>query len=161
MGRLAHAWNAFMNPDRSTQDPFKMELRTSTPTVQMPYRYQVQSNIIDTIFNQISVDVAKVSIRHIRCDYDKTYLEDLETGFNQCLTVSPNIDQTPRAFMQDLCLTLLEEGAAAIVPQTSPIVQWIRTHTTSTRCGSARFASSRLRQLLQTSTTREPVTANQ
>ena len=88
MGRLAHAWNAFMNPDRNTQDPFKMELRTSTPTVQMPYRYQVQSNIIDTIFNQISVDVAKVSIRHIRCDYDKTYLEDLETGFNQCLTVS-------------------------------------------------------------------------
>lgn len=116
MGRLAHAWNAFMNPDRNTQDPFKMELRTSVPTVQSTHRYTVQSNIIDTIFNQISVDVAKVSIRHIRTDYDKTYLEDLDTGFNECLTVAPNIDQTPRAFMQDLCLTLLEEGAAAIVP---------------------------------------------
>jgi len=81
-----------------------------------PLRYIPQSNIIDTIFNQIAVDVAKISIRHVRCAIDKTYIEDLPTGLNDCLTVAPNMDQTPRSFMQDLCLTILEEGVAAIVP---------------------------------------------
>jgi phage portal protein len=81
-----------------------------------PLRYIPQSNIIDTIFNQIAVDVAKISIRHVRCEIDKTYIEDLPTGLNDCLTVAPNMDQTPRSFMQDLCLTILEEGVAAIVP---------------------------------------------
>ena len=115
MGRLAHAWNAFMNPEVK-QSPFNMELRSSTPMDRSPLRYIPQSNIIDTIFNQIAVDVAKISIRHVRCAIDKTYIEDLPTGLNDCLTVAPNMDQTPRSFMQDLCLTILEEGVAAIVP---------------------------------------------
>lgn len=115
MGRLAHAWNAFMNPEVK-QSPFNVELRSSTPMDRSPLRYIPQSNIIDTIFNQIAVDVAKISIRHVRCAIDKTYIEDLPTGLNDCLTVAPNIDQTPRSFMQDLCLTILEEGVAAIVP---------------------------------------------
>lgn len=115
MGRLAHAWNAFMNPEVK-QSPFNVELRSSTPMDRSPLRYILQSNIIDTIFNQIAVDVAKISIRHVRCAIDKTYIEDLPTGLNDCLTVAPNMDQTPRSFMQDLCLTILEEGVAAIVP---------------------------------------------
>lgn len=115
MGRLAHAWNAFMNPEVK-QSPFNVELRSSTPMDRSPLRYIPQSNIIDTIFNQIAVDVAKISIRHVRCAIDKTYIEDLPTGLNDCLTVAPNMDQTPRSFMQDLCLTILEEGVAAIVP---------------------------------------------
>lgn len=115
MGRLAHAWNAFMNPEVK-QSPFNVELRSSNPMDRSPLRYIPQSNIIDTIFNQIAVDVAKISIRHVRCAIDKTYIEDLPTGLNDCLTVAPNMDQTPRSFMQDLCLTILEEGVAAIVP---------------------------------------------
>lgn len=115
MGRLAHAWNAFMNPEVK-QSPFNVELRSSTPMDRSPLRYIPQSNIIDTIFNQIAVDVAKIGIRHVRCAIDKTYIEDLPTGLNDCLTVAPNMDQTPRSFMQDLCLTILEEGVAAIVP---------------------------------------------
>lgn len=115
MSRLAHAWNAFMNPEVK-QSPFNVELRSSTPMDRSPLRYIPQSNIIDTIFNQIAVDVAKISIRHVRCAIDKTYIEDLPTGLNDCLTVAPNMDQTPRSFMQDLCLTILEEGVAAIVP---------------------------------------------
>ena len=115
MGRLAHAWNAFMNPEVK-QSPFNVELRSSMPMDRSPLRYIPQSNIIDTIFNQISVDVSKIGIRHVRCDFDKTYIEDLQTGLNDCLTVAPNVDQTPRSFMQDLCLTILEEGVAAIVP---------------------------------------------
>lgn len=115
MGRLAHAWNAFINPEVK-QSPFNVELRSSTPMDRSPLRYIPQSNIIDTIFNQIAVDVAKISIRHVRCAIDKTYIEDLPTGLNDCLTVAPNMDQTPRSFMQDLCLTILEEGVAAIVP---------------------------------------------
>lgn len=115
MGRLAHAWNAFMNPEVK-QSPFNVELRSSTPMDRSPLRYIPQSNIIDTIFNQIAVDVAKISIRHVRCAVDKTYIEDLPTGLNDCLTVAPNMDQTPRSFIQDLCLTILEEGVAAIVP---------------------------------------------
>ena len=115
MGRLAHAWNAFLNPE-AKQSPFSVELRSSAPMERSPLRYIPQSNIIDTIFNQISVDVAKIGIRHIRCAFDKTYVEDLQTGLNDCLTVAPNMDQTPRSFMQDLCLTILEEGAAAVVP---------------------------------------------
>ena len=88
MGRLAHAWNAFMNPEVK-QSPFNVELRSSTPMDRSPLRYIPQSNIIDTIFNQIAVDVAKISIRHVRCAIDKTYIEDLPTGLNDCLTVAP------------------------------------------------------------------------
>lgn len=115
MGRLAHAWNAFLNPE-AKQSPFSVELRSSAPMERSPLRYIPQSNIIDTIFNQISVDVSKIGIRHVRCSADKTYIEDLQTGLNDCLTVAPNVDQTPRSFIQDLCLTILEEGVAAVVP---------------------------------------------
>lgn len=115
MGRLAHAWNAFLNPE-TIESPFSVELRSSAPMQRTPLRYIPQSNIIDTIFNQIAVDVSKIGIRHVRCDYDNTYMEDLTTGLNDCLTVAPNVDQTPRSFVQDLCLTILEEGVAAIVP---------------------------------------------
>ena len=115
MGRIRHAWEVLTGSPQET-NPFKMELRSSSSVSISPMRYLPQSNVIDTIFNQISVDVAKISIRHVRIDGFGQYSEDITSGLNDCLTVSPNKDQTPRAFFQDLCLTLLEEGVAAIVP---------------------------------------------
>jgi hypothetical protein len=64
----------------------------------------------------MSIDVAMTTVEHVRTDENKRYLETIESGLNECLTVSANIDQTGRAFMQDAALTLFSEGTIAIVP---------------------------------------------
>lgn len=69
-----------------------------------------------SIYNRIAIDCAAVAIRHVRLDDNGRYLEDMDSSLNQCLTVSPNIDQVPRAFFQDIVLSLFDDGYVAIAP---------------------------------------------
>lgn len=84
--------------------------------------------VVSKIYNQIAIDVATASIRHVRIDQNGRYLDDLNTDLNRCLTFRPNIDQTRRAFIQDVVWTMIDEGAAAIVPVDTDAD--IRTSTT-------------------------------
>jgi hypothetical protein len=64
----------------------------------------------------MSIDVSAVDIRHVRMDDQNRYLEDIDSGLQNCLTIEPNIDQGARQFRQDIAMSLFEEGCIAVVP---------------------------------------------
>jgi len=72
--------------------------------------------MITSIYNRIGIDVAAVGIQHVRTDENGKYLDVIDSGLNNCLTVEANIDQSGRAFMQDVVMSLCDEGSIAIVP---------------------------------------------
>ena len=71
---------------------------------------------MSAVYNRIALDVASVDIRHVRLDKEGKYLSDISSGLNTCLTLEANTDQTGRAFMQDVVMSMLDEGHVAIVP---------------------------------------------
>jgi hypothetical protein len=116
--RLKHAWNAFNNSDNAMNRPFSgggggMMFSRADRT---PLRLHNERSIISSIYTRIGIDVAAVPIVHVRTDEDDRYLETIQSGLNACLNVEANIDQAGRAFRQDVVMTLLDEGVAAIVP---------------------------------------------
>ena len=113
--RLQHAWNAFMNKDPTY----------NYQGVGMGYSYRPdrprltrgnERSIINSIFNKIALDVASIDIVHCKLDEDNRYIETIDSGLNNCLTLEANIDQTGRAFIQDVVMSMLDEGSVAIVP---------------------------------------------
>ena len=112
--RLVHAWNAFMNKD-STRRRY-----TGRGDYSRPDRIRLsrgnERSIVTSVYNRISMDAAAIDIRHIRLDKNDRYLEDINSSLNNCLTVEANIDQTARAFRQDVVMSMLDEGCIAIVP---------------------------------------------
>ena len=119
--RLKHAWNAFTNRDvdELRQRPYTGEggFATGRGRSDRPVlRYSTEKSIISSIYTRIGIDVAAVQMMHVRTDADKRYLEDIESGLNNCLTVEANLDQAARQFRQDVAMTLLDEGVAAVVP---------------------------------------------
>ena len=79
-------------------------------------RYQNERSIISSIYTRLAVDAAAIQIRHVRLDDNDRYKEDIQSDLNECLKVQPNMDQGPRHFRQDIINTLIDKGAAAIVP---------------------------------------------
>jgi hypothetical protein len=75
-----------------------------------------ERTIATSVFNKIAIDVAAVDIRHCRIDANGRYVEDIQSDFNECLTLEANIDQTHRAFRQEAVMSLFDEGVIAIVP---------------------------------------------
>ena len=75
-----------------------------------------ERSIINSVLNRISLDVAAVSFEHVKLDKEGRYSETMKSGINNCLTVEANIDQTSRAFIQDIVLSMFDEGTIAIVP---------------------------------------------
>lgn len=79
-------------------------------------RFPNERSIISSIYTRIGIDVAALDIRHVKLDDEGRYSEDMDSFLNECFTVEANLDQAPRAFKQDVILTLFDEGVAAIVP---------------------------------------------
>jgi len=75
-----------------------------------------ERSIISSIYTRLALDITAVDIRHVRLDEDNRYVEDIDSGLNNCLTLEANIDQAARAFRQDIVMTLFESGVAALVP---------------------------------------------
>lgn len=115
--RLKHAWNAFMNVNQDA--PFQSYEYVSYGGGR-PDRPRItvtnERSIITSIFTRLSIDVAGVDIRHVRLDDAQRYIEDVDSGLQNCLTVEANMDQGARAFRQDVAITLFDRGCAAIVP---------------------------------------------
>lgn len=115
--RLQHAWNAFFNRDPTN---FKNYYDLGYGYARRPDRTQIsrtnEKTIVTSIYNQIALDVAGVSIQHVRLDQNGRYLETIQSGLTECLTVNANLDQSGRAFIQDVVLSMFEEGCVAIVP---------------------------------------------
>jgi hypothetical protein len=80
-----------------------------------------ERSIINSVYNRIAIDVASVSIQHVRVDENDRYLETINSGLNDCFTLNANVDQTGRAFIQDAMMSLMDEGCIAIVPTDTTI----------------------------------------
>ena len=114
--RLKHAWNIFRNKD--SPENYNHSFGTS-----YSYRYDRirltrgnERSIVTAIYNRIAIDVASIAINHVRLDEDGFFSEVIESGLNYCLTLEANLDQTGRAFIQDVVMSMLDEGCVAIVP---------------------------------------------
>lgn len=115
--RLMHAWNAFIG----NRDPtYGYDLNVGPGYSYRPDRARLtrgnERTIATAIYNRIALDVSSVSIRHVRLDKEDRFKETIDSGLDNCLSVEANIDQTGRAFMHDVVLSLLDEGCIAIVP---------------------------------------------
>lgn len=113
--RLSHAWNAFLNKDPT---PYYKNLG-------MGYSYRPdktrlsqgnERSIVTAIFNRIALDVASLTFQHARLDEEGRFLEVIYSGLNECLTIEANVDQSAQAFIQDVVLSMFDEGCVAIVP---------------------------------------------
>ena len=117
LDRVRKAWNAFVVEESRYETPYTQGPSYTITSPSRPrFRYTNERSIITSIYNRISIDVAGVTLKHIKLDDLGRYKEDMKTSLNDCLTVEANIDQAPRAFRQDIVMTLFDKGVAAIVP---------------------------------------------
>lgn len=143
--RLKHAWNAFTN-----RDPTYYQRSLGAGYSVRPDRPRLsrgnEKSIATSIFNRIALDVSAVTIKHCRIDSNDRYIEDIDSDLNNCLNLEANIDQTSRAFIQDIVMSLLDEGCVAVVPidtsidpgitdsykiqtmRTGKIIEWYPSH---------------------------------
>ena len=115
--RLKRAFSAFTNDDKND---FKVEQYGGYASSLRPDRPRFsrgnERSIVTAIYNRIALDVAAIDIRHVRLDEEGRYLEDIDSNLNSCLSLEANIDQTSRAFIQDIVMSMMDEGCIAVVP---------------------------------------------
>ena len=115
--RIKHAWNAFLNQEEEQRlDLYSNSVSYGGRPDRIRFSIPNERSIISSIYTRLSVDISGVDIRHVRLDDADRYLEDIDSGLNRCLTLEANIDQAARAFRQDIAMTILDKGVAAIVP---------------------------------------------
>lgn len=118
LDRFRRIWNTFKNSQPETTDlqyGTSSYFGSSSPS-RAPLRIYSERSIISSVYTKLSVDVSSIAIKHVKVDDEKRYLEDVDSPLNSCLTLEPNIDQGPRAFRQDIAMTLFDKGVAVIVP---------------------------------------------
>lgn len=138
--RLYHAWNAFLN-----KDPTSYYRTVGAGYSYRPDRPRLsqgnERSIVTSIFNRIALDVASLTFQHVRLDDEGRFLEVIDSGLNECLTVEANIDQSAQAFIQDVVLSMLDEGCVAIVP--------VDTTIDPTKSGAFDINSMRVAEILE------------
>lgn len=115
--RLYHAYNAFK--DRDPTFDYQIEPGQVT-SYSKPDRIRLtrgnERSIVTSVYNRIALDVASVDIFHAKLDEDGRFTEAIKSGLNECLTLSSNLDQTAKSFIQDVVMSMMDEGVVAIVP---------------------------------------------
>lgn len=115
--RLKHAWNAFTG-----------NVQTNYRDLGMSYSYRAdrprmsrgnERSIVTSVYNRIALDVAALNVQHVRLDENGRFLSVIDDGLNNCLTLEANVDQTARSFIQDVVISMFDEGSVAIVPDVS------------------------------------------
>lgn len=147
MNRLKHSWNAFLDKDEIYTMQTYQSLGPSYSYRPDRPRFSRgnERSIVTSIYNRIALDVASVKFMHVRLDDNNRFKEEMNTKLNNCLTLEANIDQTSRAFIQDVVISMFDEGCVAIVPidttsnpnmdsfdietmRTGKIVEWYPKH---------------------------------
>lgn len=145
ISRAKRAWNVFLNRDPTKYNYADIGASYSYRPDRIRFTRGSERTIVNSIYNRIAMDAAAIDIKHVRLDDDDRYIETIDSGLNECLSLEANIDQTGRAFVQDVVMSMLDEGAVAIVPvdtmgdpylgaynietmRTGKIVQWYPSH---------------------------------
>lgn len=112
--RFQKGWNAFMNREATDYQ------QTGPSAIYHPDKirlhYASEKSVVASIYNRIAIDVASVSLQHVRVDENDRFIEEINSGLNTCLGLEANIDQPARSFIRDLSLSLFDEGVVAVVP---------------------------------------------
>ena len=141
LNRIKNAWNAFVN----NRDPTSKWKDIGSSYYYRPDRQRFtggnERTIVTSVYNRIAMDVAAIDIKHVRLDENDRYLETIDSGINRCFSEEANIDQTGRAFIQDIVMSMLDEGCVAIVP--------VDTNVDPTLSNSYDILSMRVGQILQ------------
>lgn len=113
--RLKNAWNAFMS--RAPTDGYRdYGIGYTYRPDRIRFTRGNERSITTSVYNRIALDVAAIDIKHCRLDKNGRYIEDIDSGLNRCLNLEANLDQTSRSFIQDVVMSMLDEGSVAIVP---------------------------------------------
>jgi hypothetical protein len=112
--RLKHAWNAFRNrdPTDNRQRGYGSHVRQDRTRMHVTN----ERSIIMSVYNRIALDVSAANMQHVRLDENGRFVESIDSGLNNILSLEANIDQTNRAFMQDIVMSMFDEGVVAVVP---------------------------------------------
>lgn len=116
--RFKHAWNVFMGRDSPSQyNNFEyLGPGSSLKPDRLRLNYRNDRTIVSSVLNRIATDAASIKMEHVRLDNEGRYLETINSTLNECLKVEANRDQSGRSFIQDVVLSMLDEGCVAIVP---------------------------------------------
>ena len=113
--QIRHGWNAFLN-----RDPTGNYRNIGPEYSYRPDRPRLtrgnERSIVTSVYNRIALDVASIDIKHCKLDENGRFISVVNSALNNCLTLEANIDQTSRAFIQDIVMSMLDEGCVAIVP---------------------------------------------
>ena len=136
--RLKHAWNAFTgNVQMNYRDlGMSYSYRADRPRMSRGN----ERSIVTSVYNRIALDVAALNVQHVRLDENGRFLSIIDDGLNNCLTLEANVDQTARSFVQDVVISMFDEGSVAIVP--------VDTTTDPNVSGSYDIQSLRVGQIL-------------
>lgn len=136
--RLKHAWNAFAgNVQMNYRDlGMSYSYRADRPRMSRGN----EKSIVTSVYNRIALDVAALNVQHVRLDENGRFLSVIDDGLNNCLTLEANVDQTARSFVQDVVISMFDEGSVAIVP--------VDTTTDPNVSGSYDIQSLRVGQIL-------------
>ena len=143
--RLQHAWHAFLDNDRKR--PYQdMGYFSYNKPDRVRFTRGNERSIVTSVYNRLALDVASIGIKHVRLDENGRFIEEIQSGLHNCLNIEANIDQTGRAFLQDVVISMLDEGCVAIVPvdttlnplvsgsyeintmRTAKIIEWYPAH---------------------------------
>lgn len=117
LDRIKKGWSAFMNRDPTESYGYR--------DLGMSYYYRPDrvrfsrgndKTIVTSVYNRIATDAASISLVHAQKDINGMFKGTRDSYLNECLTLSANKDQTGRAFLQDVVMSMLDEGCVAIVP---------------------------------------------
>ena len=113
--QIRHGWNAFLN-----RDPTGNYRNIGPEYSYRPDRPRLtrgnERSIVTSVYNRIALDVASIDIKHCKLDENGRFISVVNSALNNCLSLEANIDQTSRAFIQDIVMSMLDEGCVAIVP---------------------------------------------
>ena len=113
--RLQHAWNAFVNNENRSRYYDRGHISSYKPD-RVRFTRGNERSIVTSVYNRLALDASSMSIKHVRLDENGRFTEEIDSGLQNCLNVEANIDQTGRAFLQDVVMSMLDEGCVAIVP---------------------------------------------
>ena len=138
--RLQHAWNAFLNRNPTYEFRDHGMISTYKPD-RVRFTRGNERSIVTSVYNRIALDVSSIDINHAKLDENGRFKEVIQSGLNECLTLNANIDQTGKAFIQDVVMSMMDEGCVAIVP--------VDTTTNPTITGSFDINSMRTGQVIE------------
>lgn len=114
--RLQHAWNAFRFEEQARTTYRNTGYLTTHKPDRVRFTRGNERSIVTAVYNRIAMDAAAIEFKHVRMDENDRFTEEIKSGLHNCLSLEANIDQTSRAFFQDVVMSMMDEGCVAIVP---------------------------------------------